>query len=83
MPDYFVVLKKTGERIEDIEDELVRTPTPETLQEIHALKRETIFLQKAVWPLREVIDAMALGRLRSRRNPRKSIREMFTSIPSR
>jgi magnesium transporter len=59
--NYFVVLERTGERIEDIEDELVRSPTPETLQEIHALKREMIFLRKAVWPLREVINAMARG----------------------
>ncbi len=59
--NYFVVLEKLGERIEDLEDELVKNPVAETLHEIHALKREMIFLRKAVWPLREVISSMERG----------------------
>jgi len=54
--DYFIVLEKMGERIEDLEDELVANPKKETLHKIHALKREMIFLRKSVWPLREVIS---------------------------
>jgi magnesium transporter len=56
--NYFVVLEKIGERIEDIEDELVKNPTPEVLHTIHRLKRELIFLRKSVWPLREVISRL-------------------------
>jgi len=56
--NYFMILEKLGERIEDIEDELVTNPTPETLQTIHNLKREMIFLRKSVWPLREVISRL-------------------------
>jgi len=56
--NYFVVLEKLGEVIEDIEDELVRKPTPETLQIIHNLKREAISLRKSVWPLREVVSSL-------------------------
>ncbi len=59
--NYFVVLEKMGERIEDLEDELVTNPRPPTLHEIHELKREMIFLRKAVWPLREVVSAMERG----------------------
>lgn len=59
--NYFVVLEKAGERIEDLEDELVKTPVTGTVQEIHALKREMIFLRKAVWPLREVINSLQRG----------------------
>jgi len=55
---YFLVLEKLGERIEDAEDELVSNPRPATLQEIHDLKREMIFLRKSVWPLREVISGL-------------------------
>lgn len=55
---YFVVSEKLGEKIEILEDELVSRPTPETLREIHKLKREMIFLRKAVWPLREVIGSL-------------------------
>jgi len=56
--NYFMVLEKIGERIEDIEDELVKNPTPEVLHTIHRLKRELIFLRKSVWPLREVISRL-------------------------
>ena len=34
---------------------------PETLQVLHYLKREMIFLRKSVWPLREVIAALERG----------------------
>jgi magnesium transporter len=46
--NYFLVLEKIGEKIEDIEDELVKNPTPEVLQSIHSLQRELIFLRKSV-----------------------------------
>jgi magnesium transporter len=55
---YFVVLEKVGERIEDLEEEVVATPTTETVRKIHRLKREMITLRKALWPLREVIGAL-------------------------
>ena len=56
--NYFTVLEKIGESIEDIEDEMLKNPTPEILQIIHTLKRELIFLRKSVWPLREVISRL-------------------------
>jgi magnesium transporter len=55
---YFIILEKLGERIERMEAELIENPKPETLQEIHALKRELIYLRKSVWPLREVISSL-------------------------
>jgi magnesium transporter len=59
--NYFIILEKLGEKIEFLEDKLVSHPTPETLQTIHHLKREMIFLRKAVWPLREVINGLERG----------------------
>ncbi|MCP8322751.1 MAG: magnesium/cobalt transporter CorA [Candidatus Methylarchaceae archaeon HK02M2] len=59
--NYFIILEKLGERIEDIEDELVTNPSQETVQAIHTLKREMIFLRKSVWPLREVISRLERG----------------------
>ena len=58
---YFIILEKLGEKIESMEEELVQNPTPETLQTIHTLKREMIFLRKSVWPLREVISGLERG----------------------
>jgi magnesium transporter len=59
--NYFIILEKLGETIESLEEELVTNPMPETLQTIHHLKREMIFLRKSVWPLREVISALERG----------------------
>lgn len=59
--NYFVIIEKMGERIEDLEDELVKNPITRTVHEIHTLKREMIFLRKAVWPLRELINSLQRG----------------------
>lgn len=61
--NYFMIMEKLGETIEFLEEELVTHPVPETLQTIHQLKRELIFLRKAVWPLREVISGLERGEL--------------------
>jgi len=55
---YFTILEKLGERIEELEEKLVSDPRPETLHEIHKLKREMIFLRRSVWPLRELISGL-------------------------
>lgn len=59
--NYFVILEKVGEDIEDIEEELLNAPTQDTLREIHDLKREMIFLRRSVWPLREITGLMQRG----------------------
>jgi magnesium transporter len=59
--NYFIILEKIGERLEELEDKVVSDPNPETLHEIHTLKREMIFLRKSVWPLREIINSLARG----------------------
>jgi magnesium transporter len=56
--NYFVILEDLGEVIEDLETEVVSTPTPATLSQIHHLKRHMIMLRKSVWPLREVISRL-------------------------
>ena len=56
--NYFGILEKLGDKIESMEQELVSDPTEKTLQQIHHLKREMIFLRRSVWPLRELISGM-------------------------
>jgi magnesium transporter len=55
---YFVILEKDGEKIEILEDEVVSDPIPKTLQKIHKLKKDMIFLRRSVWPLRELVNAL-------------------------
>jgi len=53
---YYVILENIGTKTEKLEEELMKNPTPKTLQTIHTLKREMILLRKSIWPMREVID---------------------------
>jgi len=55
---YFIVLESVAVRIEVLEEELISNPRPSTLQAIHDLKREMLFLHKSVWPIREVISRL-------------------------
>ncbi len=55
---YFAAVERLGERVEAVEEELADDPSPPTLHEIHHLKRELIYLQKATWPLRDAISAL-------------------------
>ena len=59
--NYFIVLEKIGEKVEELEEELLSRPGPELLQKIHNFKRELIFLRKSVWPLRETISSLERG----------------------
>ncbi len=56
---YFSILEQTGIQIEAIEDQTQSNPTSAVLQRIHAMKREILYLRKEIWPLREVVGAMA------------------------
>jgi magnesium transporter len=62
--NYFIVLEYLGEEIEELEEELVTDPDPDTLHAIHDLKRELIYLRKSVWPLRETISNLERGESR-------------------
>jgi magnesium transporter len=55
---YFVLLEQIGEKIDIIDDEISDNPNPNHLESIRKLKRQLIFMRKAVWPLREVIGGM-------------------------
>ena len=55
---YFVMLEQLGERVDQIEDEVIGRPQSRTLRDIHKLKREMIFVRRAVWPVREVVTGL-------------------------
>lgn len=56
--NYFTILEKAGEDIEDIEVKLVESPSKEILTTIHYLKQQLIGLRRSVWPLREVVNSL-------------------------
>jgi magnesium transporter len=56
--NYFIILEKIGERLEELADAVVASQSAKTLETIHELKRELVYLRKAVWPLREAISGL-------------------------
>jgi len=55
---YFVILEKLGERIDTLEEGLMQAGGRAAMDQVYGLKRELLFLHKAVWPLREVIATL-------------------------
>jgi magnesium transporter len=59
----FPVLEVLGERIEQLEDDLLESPGRETLAQIHRLRRELLLLRRRLWPQREVVSGLLRGDL--------------------
>jgi magnesium transporter len=55
---YFSILEKIGDNIEVLEEELINNPTKNTMEKLHNMKREMIFVRKAIWPMRDLINNM-------------------------
>ena len=54
----FAILEAMGERIDQLEDDVVNAAEPAVLRRVHDLKRQLVLMRKAIWPLREVISAL-------------------------
>jgi magnesium transporter len=55
---FFPVLEDYGERLENLQDEVVDKPTRQTLDKIHKIKRELLLLRRAIWPQRDAINSL-------------------------
>lgn len=53
---YFSVLEHFGDEMEKMEDSLVGNPKQELIRKLHDLKRQMIFIRKAVWPMRDMVN---------------------------
>jgi magnesium transporter len=57
--EFFPVLERYGEQIEELEDEVILHPSPEILQRVHAVKRDLLVLRRTAWPERDTINAFS------------------------
>ena len=55
---YFLVLEHIGDRLEELEDEVLLGQKKEILGELHEMRRRIIELRRSVWPFREVIHRL-------------------------
>jgi magnesium transporter len=54
--NYFIVMEKIGERIEDLEDEVIKNSSEECLVAISKLRKELIVLKRNITPVRDLIN---------------------------
>lgn len=53
---YFVVMDKLGEKIEALEEEIIRVNNKRSLAKLNALRKELIVLKRNVSPVRELVN---------------------------
>jgi magnesium transporter len=56
--NYFLVMEKLGELIEDLEEELIRKSTTRSLIRINQLRKELIVLKRNIAPVRDMLGSI-------------------------
>lgn len=55
---YYPVLETLGERLEDLEDQIIAGARPEALHTVHDVKRDLLSVRRGIWPQRETLGAL-------------------------
>jgi magnesium transporter len=55
---YFTVVEKLGDRIDELEEVIIDRPAPHAIAELHRIRSELLVMRRAVWPLRDVFNAL-------------------------
>jgi len=58
---YFPVLERYGDELNDLESEVIFRPTAELLTRVNNIKRELMFLRRAIWPQRDALNVLVRG----------------------
>ena len=58
---YFRIVEEIGDRIEILEQAVFDEPSQDVMHRIHHLRRETLIIRRAVWPLREALGRVYRG----------------------
>jgi magnesium transporter len=54
----FPILEHFGDRLVEVEEDILERPDRATIQDVHRLRRELLLLRREVWPMREVIHVL-------------------------
>lgn len=57
--EFFPILESFGEQIEELEDKVILSPSPQILQQVHAVKRDLLVLRRTAWPERDTISSFS------------------------
>ena len=55
---YYPVIEMIGDRLHDLEEEILERPTPAGMRRIHRIRRDLLILRRAIWPQREAVNAL-------------------------
>ncbi len=53
---YYPPLEEYGERLEDLEEEILTAPSREAVVKIHGIKQELLTLRRTIWPMRDMLN---------------------------
>ncbi len=56
--NYYVVMEKLGEKIEELEEDIIRNSNTRSLAKINMLRKEMIVLKRSISPVRELINGI-------------------------
>ncbi len=56
---YFPALERYGERLDELEEEVMQRPSRSTVSKIHDVRTDLLLLRRSIWPHREAIAALA------------------------
>jgi magnesium transporter len=56
--NYFLVMEKLGERIESLEEEIIRNSNTRSLAKINQLRKELIVLKRNIAPVRDILSSI-------------------------
>jgi magnesium transporter len=55
---YFPVLESLGDRMEALEEEILRSPSTDDVAAVHQVKRDLLSVRRAAWPLRDALNSL-------------------------
>jgi magnesium transporter len=55
---YFPILEKLGDRLDELEVEILATPDRATMASLYAVKRDFTTLRRALWPARDALNTL-------------------------
>lgn len=55
---YYIVMEKLGEKIEGLEEDILRNPTQRSLVKTNMLRKEMIVLKRSIAPVREIVNGV-------------------------
>ncbi len=59
--NFFVVMEKLGDRVETLEEDIMRNPSKKSLVRINMLRKEMIVLKRNISPVREIVNGILRG----------------------